>query len=197
MSLKLCTSEFLISDAKGFGFSRSWLPSMVAERFATSSRDGVVDRAPDQLAFIDTELVWTNPFADPVHLTVSLQRASRSFIASNPNTLVFDDAISWDIGASPSAPLPAVVRSGVGTRIKLQPFYFSTIYYGRIFSDYDDSTAYTELGRLEPTESVAVRYRCLFSTPGEWRLPVQPRHEAFARYARLRLWTTPYTDGVI
>ncbi len=194
---QLCTAEFLVSDSQGFGFSRSWLPSIVAERFVASTRDGSVDRAPDAVPFIDADLVWTNEFTDPVHLSLSLHRASRSFVESSPNTLALDDALSWDIGATPNAPLPTAVRNGVGTRLKRQRFSNSTIFYGRSFADYDDFVSYHDIGLIEPAETVQVRYRCLFSTPGEWRVPLSPRHEVFARWARLRLWSAPWIAGAI
>ena len=197
LSVQICTGEYLLSDSKGFGFSRSWLPQIVTERFATSTRDGTVDRAPDQVPFIDTNLVWTNTFTDPLHLSLTVQRAPRTLITSNPNLLVLDDAVSWDIGAAPSASAAVATHSGVGARIKFQRFSASNLFFGREFADFDDSVQYQDIGVINPAETVQVRYRCLFSTPGQWRVAIQPRHEASARFARLRLWSSPYVAGVI
>jgi hypothetical protein len=196
MSLKVCTAEFMISDSSGMGFASSWLPTLVAERMAVSGRDGEVDRAPDQVPFIDSEILWTNNTDDTVHVMVSVHRASRSILSSSPNTLVLDDAWTSDIGVSPSAPAPAGTSNGVGARIKTRRSYQSLI-FSRIFRDYADWLSYVEVGAVDPGETVHFRYRCLFSTPGEWRTAVQPRYEAHARYTRLRMWTAPWTTGVI
>lgn len=196
MSLRVCVAEFMISDSTGTGFARSWLPTMVAERMAVSGRDGEVDRAPDQIPFIDTEILWTNTTDETVHVMVSVHRASRFLLTSSPNTLVLDDAWTYDVGLSPSAPAPSGTSNGVGTRVKTRRSYQSLV-FSRLFRDYPDWISYVEVGACEPGETVHFRYRCLYSTPGEWRTAVQPRHEANARWARLRMFTAPWTTGVV
>lgn len=196
MSLRICTAEFMISDSVGTGFSAAWLPTMVAERLATSGKDGDVTQAPDQVEFISSEILWTNATDDPVHAMVSIGRASRSLVTSSPNTLVLDDAWTWDVGLSPTAPTPYGTNSGVGIRWQSKQAFDSLI-YTRFFRDFPDSTSYQDIGAIDPGDSVHFRYRCLFSTPGGWRTPVQPLMTAAARYARLRLWTAPWTTGSI
>jgi len=196
VSLKVCTSEFLISDSRGLEFSPGWLPSLVAERMAVSGKDGNVDRSPDQVPFIDSEILWTNSGDDSVHTMVSIHRAPRSIVTSTPNTLVLDDAWTWDIGVSPSAPLPFGTNSGVGIRFQTTQS-FNPVIYTRLFRDFPDSVSYQDLGEVPPGETVHFRYRCLFSTPGNWRAPVQPLLLASARWARLRLWSSPWITGVI
>lgn len=196
MSLKICTAEFLISDSNGTSMTQAWLPTVVAERMATSGKDGNVDRAPDQVPFIDSEILWTNSYDDPVHTMISIHRAPRSIVTSTPNTLVLDDAWTWDIGLSPSAPLPFGTNSGVGIRLQTTQS-FNPVIYSRFFRDFPDSVSYQDLGAVDPGDSLHFRYRCLFSTPGVWRTPVQPLMIAQARWARLRLWTAPWTTGVI
>ncbi|AXQ60066.1 hypothetical protein NTR1_53 [Nocardia phage NTR1] len=196
MSLKVCTAEFMISDSIGTGFSQAWLPFMAAERMATSGKDGNVDRAPDQVPFIDSEILWTNSYDDPVHAMMSIQRAPRSLVTSSPNTLVLDDAWTSDIGLSPSAPTPFGTNSGVGIRFQTRQS-FNPLIYTRFFRDFPDWTSYVELGAIDPGNTLHFRYRCLYSTPGGWRTPVQPLMLAQARYARLRLWIAPWTTGVI
>lgn len=196
MSLRVCAAEYLISDSAGTRFSQSWLPTMAAERMATSGRDGAVDRAPDQVPFIESEILWTNPYDEPIHAMISVHRASRFLLTSAPNTLVLDDAWSSDIGPSPSAPLPFSTNSGIGIKLKTRQS-FNALVYARLFRDYPDSVSYVELGAVDPGDTLHFRYRCLFSTPGEWRAAVQPRHEAAARWARLRLFIAPWVTGAI
>lgn len=196
MSLKVCVAEFLISDSVGTGFSQAWLPTMVAERRAESGKDGNVDRAPDQVPFISSEILWTNSFGDPVHTMMSIHRAPRSIVTSAPNTLVLDDAWTWDIGDSPSAPIPFGTENGVGARFATRPS-FRPLIYTRFFRDFPDWVSYTDVGVVDPGETLHFRYRCLFSTPGAWRTPVQPLMIAQARWATLRLWIAPQVTGAI
>lgn len=196
MSLKICASEFMISDSVGTGFTQAWLPFVAAERMAVSGKDGNVDRAPDQVPFIDSEILWTNSYDDPVHAMVSIQKAPRSIVTSSPNTLVLDDAVTWDIGLSPSAPTPFGTNNGVGIRMQTRQS-FNPLIYTRFFRDFPDSVNYVEPGAVDPGQTLHFRYRCLYSTPGGWRTPVQPLMIAQARFTRLRLWIAPWTTGVV
>jgi hypothetical protein len=196
MSLKICAAEFVISDSRGTGLTQSWLPTMAAEQMATSGKDGNVDRSPDQVQFIDAEILWTNSANESVHARVSIHRAPRSITTSAPNTVVLDDAWTWDVGVSPSAPTPFGTNSGVGGRLATRQSFEANA-YSRYFRDYPDSVSYQEIGEIEPGETMHFRYRCLFSTPGVWRTAAQPLHVAYARWARLRLWTSPWVTGVI
>jgi hypothetical protein len=197
MSLKICAAENLISDSVGTGFSQSWLPTVAAERFLTSSKDGPVDRAPDQVPFIDGEILYSNPYDTSIHAMMSIHRASRFLLASNPNTLVLDDAWSWNIAVSPAAPLPSGTNAGFGIRQQQNRTSQTPLIFCRLFADRPDYVSYADLGEIPSGESLHFRYRCLFSTPGNWRGAIQPRYEANARYTRLRLWTAPWLTGTI
>lgn len=196
MSLRICTAEFMVSESSGTGFSNAWIPNLVAESMVTSGKDGTVDRSPDQVPFIDGEMIWTNSYDDPVYAMASVGKAPRSITTSTPNTLVLDDAYSWDIGISPSAPTPFGANNGSGERIQNSPTTIP-VGYLRYFRDFPDAVNYVSLGTADPGESVHFRYRCLFSTPGNWRAAVQPLFLAYARYARLRLWVSPWTSGSV
>lgn len=192
MALSVCTLEYLISDYRGVRIADQWFPRVVAERFAASTRDGTVDRAPDQVPFIETDLTWTNRSTASQHVQLSLHRAPRSMVVSNTNTIALDDAVSYAVGANPTAPRPSAARSGVGSRVSMTPPGATPIQYARIFADRDDWVTYEDIGEVPPGQTVHVRYLCLYSTPGPWRTPPQPRHEAYARWARLRLWASPH-----
>lgn len=197
MSLKVCTAEFMLSQSSGTGAADSWFPRLVSERMATSGKDGNVDRTPDAIPFIDTDMLWTNTAAETQHLMMSIHRASRSLVASNPNTLTLDDAYTFDVGASPSAPTPAGTNQGFGSRVKVNRSTEAVVGFGRIFRDVPDWISYVDIGAIDPGDTVHFRYRALFSTPGEWRTANTPRHEMYARWARLRLWAAPWLTGSI
>lgn len=197
MSLQICTGDYMLSQFSGTGMSQAWLPTMATERMLTSSRDGTVDRAPDQIPFIDGEILWTNPYDWPVHAMVTVHRASRSVLTSNPNTVVLDDVWTYDVAESPAAPLPTGTGAGIGARMQQNRTQQATLIFARIFLDLPDQITYVDIGEIPVGQSVHFRYRCLFSTPGAWRAPTEPRHEAYARWTRLRLWQAPFLTGSI
>ncbi len=196
MSVQICTAEYMISRFSGTGFSQAWLPDMVAERMLPSGRDGTVDRAPDQIPFIEGEILYANPYNWPIHAMVSVHRASRFLLSSNPNTLVLDDVWTTDIGVSPSAPAPTGTGQGFGVRIQQNRSSQTPLIFARIFANAPDRVAYVDVGEIGVGESVHFRYRCMFSTPGNWRTPTEPRHEANAYWARLRLWSAPMVGSI-
>ena len=197
MSLRVCTAEFMLSTNRGTGFDQSWLPRVVAERMTASGKDGVVDRAPDGVPFIESDLLWTNTTPDVQHLHMSVHRASRSLVVSNPNTLAVDVAYTFAVGPSPVAPTPGGANNGFGARAKISRTTAATVMFCRIFRDVPDWVSYVEIGAIDPGDTVHFRYRALFSTPGEWRSGTSPRHEMYARWSRLRLWAAPWTNGSI
>lgn len=187
----------MLSTARGLELSESWLPRLVAERVGTSGLDGAVDRAPDPIPFIDLSMLWTNNTPDAQHLHASVHRASRTIIASNPNTVTLQDAWSFDVGPSPAAPIPFAIDNGIASRVKITRSTDPDVLFGRIFRDTPDWVGNVEIGQVASGDSVHFRYRCAFSTPSEFRTGNSPRHEAFARWARLRLWAAPWLTGSI
>ena len=164
---------------------------MVAERFVASTRDGDVQQAPDAVPFIDAELTWTNSGESAQLVRLGTQRAPRAITASNPNTYVLDDGLSWDIAVSPNAPTPYGVQNGVGARLQTTPVAVNQVGYGRIFRGWDDSIRYDTLGTVEPGETVHVRYQALYTSPGQWRAPAQVLQVVRAYWVRMRLWAGP------
>ncbi len=198
MSLKVCTSEAMLSTDRGLEFTSAWLPRLVAERFVGSVKDGTVDRAPDPLPFIGADFSWTNTTDLSQHLYVGIHRASRSFVTTNPNAVVIDDAVSWDIGESPSAPRPSTTNlNGIGGKIQMTRPSNAKVQFGYLFGDRDDYIFNVEVGHVIPGDTLHFRYACLYSTPGTWRVSDDPRYEAFCRWVRLRCWAAPRLTGSI
>lgn len=167
------------------------MPRIVMERFAVSTKDGAVDRAPDPVPFIDTEMSWTNDTGAQQKLFLGMHRAPRTIISANPNTYVLDDALSFDIGFSPNAPQPYATKNGIGSQGKSTPFALNTVYYGRLFRGWDDSVHFDNVGTIQAGDTVHVRYSALFSTPGTWRAPAQALQVVRAYWVRLQLWAAP------
>lgn len=198
MSLRVCTAEgWMLSNEYGLEFADAWFPRLIAEQFSASAEDGDVDRAPDQLPFIDAEFLWTNTTDTVQHVAVAVHRGPRSFVTTNPNTIAFDDATSWDVADSPSAPRPSMTNNGVGGRVQVTRPSNQTMQFGYLLADRDDGVFYDEIGFVEPEQTLHYRYMGLFSTPGTWRVPENPRYEMYARWVRLRAWASPAVDGVV
>ncbi|RJO72966.1 hypothetical protein D5S18_22070 [Nocardia panacis] len=191
MSITICTASWMQSSPTGTGFADAWRPRVVAERFVTSTKDGDVQQAPDPVPFIDAELTWTNTGKTRQRARLGTQRAPRQIVAANPNMYVLNDGISWDVGLSPNAPAPYAGDDGIACRLQITPFAVNQIYYGRLFRGWPDSLRYDEIGTVLPGQSVHIRYRALYSTPGQWRAPNQALQTVRAYWVRLRLWAEP------
>ena len=196
MSIKLCTAEYMISDTVGLGMSRSFFPRIVSERFVASTKDGAIERSPDPVTMIDTDLTWYNASGDAQVIDVHVHRAPRSVTASNPNSVTIEDAWTYAVGLSPSASKPTVTQNGMGVRLRLDRSTAGKLAFGRIFTDVDDWVSTVRVGVVEPGEALHFRYLAALVTPGEWRVPDDPRHEAYARWVRLTAIAHPAHDGV-
>lgn len=194
-SLKLCTREYLISDSRGFGLRKSYLPRVVAEAFLESTIDGEIQRAPDPVTMIDGDLTWHNNTDDVQVLAMEIHRGPRTIVSQSPGTVVIHDAVSHAIAKSPQADFPSIIQSMTGGRFQLDRASVAReeVIYGRLFFDFDDSTAWRNLGEIQPGQSLHFRYLAAVQTPGVWTLPSEfdPRWEAHARWTRLRCYATP------
>lgn len=189
MSLKICTSEHMISDTNGLGLRKTWLPRVVAEQFLESTKDGEIKLAPDPVTMIDGDLTWFNNSPDAQHVWVCVHRAPRSIVAQSPSTVVIHDAWSHQIGKSPSADFPSVIADTFGGRMQIDRASVAKdqLQFGRYFLDGDDSQTWVDVGVVPPQQSFHFRYLAAVQTPGVWTSPseFEPRWEAQARWTRL------------
>lgn len=188
-SLKICTGEYMLSDVRGVGVARTWLPNVIAEQFLESTKDGEIKLAPDPVTMIDGDLTWFNNSRDPVRVAVMVHRAPRSIVAQNPATVVIHDAWSHQVGKSPSADYPSVIQDAFGGRLQVDRASVAKdlLQFGRFFLDGDDSQTYVDLGEVPAKQSFHFRYLAAVQTPGVWTQPseFEPRWEAYARWTRL------------
>ncbi|WP_100522169.1 DUF7172 family protein [Mycobacteroides abscessus] len=195
MSIKVCTSEYMLSTVNGLDMRRNWLPSIVAERFLQSKKDGQISRSPDPVTMIDGDLTYFNNTPDPVYITVQVIRAPRSIVAQNPGTVVIHDAWSWAVGKSPTADFPSVIQDSFGGRgqVDRPENAADKLLFGRFFADGDSSQAWVNVGQLDAQDSLHFRYLAAVQTPGVWTTPseFEPRWEAQARWTRLLAFAMP------
>ncbi|WP_195173574.1 DUF7172 family protein [Mycobacteroides abscessus] len=195
MSIKVCTSEYMLSTVNGLDMRRNWFPSIVAERFLQSKKDGQISRSPDPVTMIDGDLTYFNNTPDPVYITVQVIRAPRSIVAQNPGTVVVHDAWSWAVGKSPTADFPSVIQDSFGGRgqVDRPENAADKLLFGRFFADGDSSQAWVNVGQLDAQDSLHFRYLAAVQTPGVWTTPseFEPRWEAQARWTRLLAFAMP------
>lgn len=194
-SLKLCTSEYMISDVNGIGVRKSWLPRKVAEQFLESSKDGEIKLSPDPVTMIDGDLTWFNRGDDPQRVWVQIHTAPRAIVAQSPSTVVIHDAWSHQVGVSPTADYPSVMANTFGGRMQIDRASVARdkVQFARYFLEGDDSIAWQDLGIVPGNQSFHFRYLAAVQTPGVWTNPseFEPSWEASAYWARLIAFAAP------
>lgn len=195
MTLKPCTSEYMLSSVRGLGMAGNWYPRVVQEAFLESTRDGEIQRAPDPVTMIDGDLTWYNNSKDAQVIVVQIERAPRTIVAQSPSTVVIHDAWSWAVGVSPRADYPSVIQDTMGGKFQIDRPSVSAadLAYGRFFLDSDATQAWAPIGQIESGESMHFRYLAAVQTPGVWTTPSEfdPQWQASARWTRLRALAWP------
>ncbi|BBY78875.1 hypothetical protein H7I53_17865 [Mycolicibacterium pulveris] len=199
MSLRVCTSEYMLSTVDGLGMRRTWFPRIVKERFLESTKDGEITRAPDPVVMIDGDIDWYNATPDRQAVTVQIIRAPRSIVAQNPSTVVIHDSWSFAKGARHVvADYPSVTQDAFGGRAQVNRASAAAkdLAYGRLFVDGESSQVWVPIGVLEPGESMHLRYVASVQTPGVWTAPseFESRWEAHALWTRLLVFAGPVGD---
>lgn len=192
MSLKLLTSEYMISDHRGTGIADTWRPRRLTEAFLESTKDGPIKLSPDPVTMIDGDLTWFNDTRDRVLVAVVVNRAPRSVVVQSPGTVVIHDATSFQVGRNPQADFPTVTADSFGGHIKVDRDSVdrNMMKFGRFFFDGDGFQTVVDCGIVRPAESLHFRYMASVQTPATWVSPgtdvnFEARNEANARWARL------------
>jgi hypothetical protein len=189
MSIKICTSEYLISDTGGLGVRRAWFPRVVGEAFLESTRDGEITQSPDPVTMIEGDVAWFNNSDGAQNVAVMVHRGPRSIVAQSPTTVVIHDAWSWAIGKNPTADFPSAFADTFGGKFQIDrpSAAAADLLYGRVFIDTDDSQVMVNVGKVPAMQSFHFRYRAAVQTPGVWIRPseFEDRFEAQARWTRL------------
>lgn len=195
MTIKICTSEYMLSTPDGVGFAKRWFPRIAAEAFLQSTKDGVIQQAPDPVTMIDGDLTFFNNSPDPQMVVVQVLRAPRSVVVQNPSTVTICDAWSFAKGANPTADYPSIIQDTMGGKLQVDKASTTAkdLQYGRLFYDTDTSQEWVDVGELDAGMSMHFRYVASVQTPGVWTTPSEftPRWEADARWARLLCHVTP------
>lgn len=196
-SLKVCTSEVMLSTVTGLGMAACWFPSILTEAFLESTKDGDIKLSPDPVTMIDGDLTWFNNSGVDIDVWVHVHRAPRSIVAQSPSTVVIHDAWSHKIGVNPSADYPSVAHDTFGGRLQMDRASVAadSVQYARWFMGGDDSQAFVHLGTVPDQQAFHFRYLAAVQTPGVWVEPTSdnwsPRWEATANWARLQALGTP------
>lgn len=201
MSIKVCTSDHIVSTTAGMGMRRSWLPGYLKGSYLLSTKDGEIERSPDPVTMIEGDLSFYNGSGGPREVWVSVQRAPRSIVTTQPATVILQEAYTFDIGVDPSAEEPSVFRDAFGGKMQTDKAATSgkDLKYGRYFLDDLDSLVKVPCGVVPVGQGLHFRYICAVQTPGVWTTPTEepPRYEANARYVRLIADSLPAMEGTL
>ncbi len=193
--IKPCCAEYMLAVPGAMGMRRNWFPRVVAERFLTSTKDGVIARCPDPVSMIEGDLTWFNNSPDPQSVFVEVMRASHTVVAQSPETVVLHDAWSFAVGVNPTADYPSVNYDTMGGRMQIDrpEAQAADLKYGRFFFDFDSSQAWVSIGVVKSMQMLHFRYIAAVQTPGVWTVAsaFPPSWEAHARYTRLLAFATP------
>lgn len=196
MSIKVLTSEAMLSTVNGLGMRQCWGPRIVCEAFLESTKDGEISRAPDPVEMIHGDMSWFNASGIIQAVGVMVQRAPRSVVSTSPVTVIIQDATSFAVGFHPEADYPSLERDYMGGKVMLDTPETAPedMLFGRFFLDTDASESWVHVGDVSPGEAIHVRYLCAVQTPGGWVQPSEfdVRYEAFARWARLQALAWPW-----
>lgn len=196
MSLKITTSEYMLSSVNGLGMRRCWTPRVVAEAFLESTKDGDIKRAPDPVTMIKGDMAWYNNSDSVQMVAVMVHRAPRSVVSTAPVTVTIQDGWSYATGVAPEADYPSLEQDQCGGKLILdQPEVLpADMLFGRFFLDVDETQTWVEIGSVYPGNSLHFRYLCAVQTPGEWKKPTEfdVRYEAYSRWARLVALAWPH-----
>lgn len=189
MSIKVCTSEHVISTTAGMAMRRTWFPSYLKGAYLLSTKDGEIQRSPDPVTMIEGDLAFYNNSPAALDVWVTVQRAPRSIVTTQPGTVILQEAYTFDVGIDPSAEEPSVFRDAFGGKMQTDKAATSgkDLKYGRYFLDDLDSLVKVPCGTVPAEQGLHFRYICAVQTPGVWTTPTEepPRYEANARYVRL------------
>lgn len=189
MSIRLLTSEHILSTVDGIGMRRNWAPRVVAEAFLESTKDGEIERAPDPVTMMSGTLTWFNNSQTAQAVEVTVHRAPRSIVSTSPVTVCILDAWTHQVGVSPQADYPSLERDQFGGKMQLDrpEIVAADLLFGRLFGDQDDCQTRVDVGRVPAMQSMHFRYLCAVQTPGLWTKPSEfdVRYEAWSRWTRL------------
>lgn len=209
------TTRQFTTNSGVLGLDRSAMSRVVARSTVESTGDG--DHGAQQpqnvepkedwgkvshslKTMIDQRVHWKNDFGVPVTVQVQIQRSRRTMTLSSPNFAYirerYTHRVGSDVGTNVLAPDPDPSKIwntewGGGIDVGLEN---GKPRYGRFRNSAPESTLMLEPVRVEPNQSIDVRFRAALITPYLWWQPSTmsdfvARMEAFSN--TLLLWAFP------
>lgn len=174
----------------------AWRPLTVA--YQPSASDGTFDSHPSPgKTMIDIDTTWTNTTNVPHVVWAWLDRAPWLIITTNARAARFQERTSYAVGQNAKAPTPPLYVDAFGACMENFGTYFlwwltssarATVSYG---AQDRGAQMLTPIRRVDPGQSMNVRYRLALLTDFGVVSGGVPRSEAFARYAQVTLWGGP------
>lgn len=192
----VCIGENLTTDDAGQLRLQPWATvRLVADvRAMANDGDGKVfpEIALPGKLLIDQKLNWRNDTPLDQTLLIRVTRGSRTWLTSNPNAIQMRDRWSYAVDAEPAVPVTTSIFNGqtgsavdFGTNSVAEPQPGLQFMWTDVNST-DEWVPYP----IAPNQLFTMWYRCYLWTPPPWSDNANknsPKHEAFAKWARLQL----------
>lgn len=202
----VCISENLTTDDAGQLRFQPWaIPRPVGDVRANSGGDGKIVKPeltlPGKL-MINQQIGWRNDTPLPQQLLIRVTRGPRSWITSNPNAVQIRDRWSFAVDAAPEVPVTTSIFNGqTGSAVDFGTNSVAEPVPGVQWMWTDVNTADEWVPYLvEPEQQFNLWYRCYLWTPPPFSDNANknnPKHEAYAHWARLQLWAYPQQGSVV
>lgn len=201
----VCISENLTTDDAGQLRLQPWsVPRLVADVRITSAGDGKVypTITPPGKLLIAGQVQWRNNTPLEQQILTRVTRGPRAWITSNPNAIQIQDRWTYGVDTEPADPITTDIHNGqTGSAIDFGTNSVAEPQPGVQWMWTDINTSDEWIATLlAPEETFAMRYACYVWTPPPWSNNAnknQPKHEAYARWARLSLMAFPQQGSVV
>lgn len=202
----VCIDENMTVTESGLLRMARWsVPRQVADVMVKSSADGPFNTpqpAPPGVLMMDQKLSVKNESPLPASLRITVTRASRSWIVSNPNAVQIKDRWTRAVNRQPDMPVVSSISNGqTGSSIDLGTNSVAEPVKGRQWLSMgagDSDEWFPQL--LEPNDVFNLWYQCYYYTPPPWSDNANqnaPQHEVRARWTRIQMWMFPQQGSLV
>jgi len=204
---KVCVDENITTDAGGALLLQPWsVIRPVVSVVAKSMNDGKLKpqiTAPGKL-MIDQKFGWRNDGPLDQLVVIRVTRGPKEWVVSNPNVIQFRDRWTSVIdkkSLTPEVPVTTgYFNSQCGSGFDVGTNSVSEPDVGVQFGWADVSTDEEIVGPVKPGQTINAWFRCYVWTPWPFSDNANknsPRHEAYARWAKLEILTLPQQGNLV
>jgi hypothetical protein len=203
----ICLDENLQLDANSQLLAERWsVPRLVVDVKARSGNDGTLtaEQALPGKLLIDQRFGWRNDSPLECMAVITVTRASKSWILSNPNAIQFRDRWTTIIAPDDKAPevpvTTSIYNSQVGSAIDVGTNSVAEPSPGKQWVWASANCAQEIVGPIPPGEKLNGWYRQYVWTPPPWSNNANknnPEHKAYGGWVRIQVMVLPQPGTLV